>query len=72
MLFKIESLTTYFPVLNEVIFVFDLRPCPILNGSFFLAFLLVSEARLSKPRSVFAREDLPTPCCPSITNRGLE
>ena len=27
---------------------------------------------MSKPKSVLAKEDLPTPCWPSITKRGLE
>ena len=61
----------YLPVLNEVILVLDLNPCPILKGNFFLAFLFVNAAKLSKPSKVFAIDDFPTPCCPSITNLGL-
>ncbi len=49
----------HLPVLNEVIFVFDLSPCPILKGSLLRSFRLVNEARLSKPSRVLAREDLP-------------
>ena len=50
------------PVLKVVIFVLDLSPWPILKGSLLRTFLSVREARLSYPMSVFAREDLPTPC----------
>ncbi len=46
-------------MLKLVIFVLDLSPCPILNGSRFLTLRLVSDARLSYPSRVLAREDLP-------------
>ena len=53
---------SHLPVLNEVIFVFDLKPCPTLKGNFLRALRSVSEAKLSKPNKVFAIEDFPTPC----------
>ena len=49
----------YLPVEKDVILVFDLSPCPILNGRRLRARRSVREARLSKPRRVLAREDLP-------------
>lgn len=64
-------LYTYFPVLKPVILVLDLKPWPILNGKLFLNFLSTNEARLSNPSSVFAKDDFPTPCWPSMTNLGL-